>query len=421
MKTSRAVWPSILRGYVFLGGSILVAAVFLYTNDLIKRLDNQASILRDVLARFCATASFPGTENPEVKRIFNEVVQGINFPVVLTDVDGRPFVWRGIGIDPDAVTVEQSFAMDPKNPPPGPLARIVEITKKLDKQHPPVPMVMAGTSRMVGLVHYGESAVVEELRWVPVAELLVIGLFVLLGYLGMRSVRIAEQRSIWAGMAKETAHQLGTPLSSMLGWIEVARDKLESVPGGPGEAGSQKLKEVLDEMENDAERLKRVASRFSHVGSPPKLHPQDIVPIVSEAVEYFERRLPRLGKEVEIETKYGIVPPVNLNKELIGWAIENVLRNALDAIDPGGGTIEVEVLRRKKTESVEVVVRDTGRGMAPAQAKRIFEPGFSTKKHGWGLGLSLAKRIVEDYHGGRLSLRETAPGKGTVLAMSFPV
>ena len=178
--------------------------------------------------------------------------------------------------------------------------------------------------------------------------------------------------------------------------------------------------EVLDEMENDAERLQKIANRFGQVGSMPRLEMEDVAPIVSEAVRYFRRRLPHLGKDVDIRERYDLVPPVSVNKELIEWVVENVLKNAVDATEGSKGVIDVDVVRRKETESVEVRIADQGRGMNTNELKQAFSPGFTTKQRGWGLGLTLAKRIVEDYHGGRIWVEKSAPGRGTTLVISFP-
>jgi signal transduction histidine kinase len=180
------------------------------------------------------------------------------------------------------------------------------------------------------------------------------------------------------------------------------------------------LREILDEMENDAERLQKVAMRFGQVGSLPRLEIQDVAPIVSEAVRYFRRRIPHLGKDVEIRERYELVPPVSVNKELIEWVVENILKNAVDATDRRNGKIEVEVLRRRETETVEVRISDQGKGMSPTEMKSVFAPGFTTKQRGWGLGLTLAKRIVEEYHGGRIWVARSAPGEGSTVVISFP-
>lgn len=174
-------------------------------------------------------------------------------------------------------------------------------------------------------------------------------------------------------------------------------------------------------MENDVARLSKVAARFSNVGSVPRLEQQDIVPVVAEAAQYLRRRLPQMGSRVEIIEELPEVPPININRELMEWVFENLLRNALDSVDREHGVIKLIVHRDPHIESVDVRVEDNGRGMTPAEQSRVFEPGFSTKRRGWGLGLSLSRRIVEDYHGGRLILSRSEPGEGTTFTVRFPL
>jgi hypothetical protein len=242
-----------------------------------------------------------------------------------------------------------------------------------------------------------------------------------LGLWGLAGLRAAEKRTIWVGMARETAHQLGTPLSSLMGWVELLRSHAEAAPPGflvPVPRGE--LEETLQEIERDVERLNKVAQRFSHVGSAPHLVLQDVTPVVLEAVQYMRKRLPQGEGKVVVRERYEEVPPINLNRELVEWALENLLSNAVSALDKSPGLIEVTVERRGETEAVEIVVKDNGRGMTPAEQRRAFEPGYSTKHRGWGLGLALARRVVQEYHGGRLFIRQSAPGQGTTVVISFP-
>jgi anti-sigma regulatory factor (Ser/Thr protein kinase) len=412
-----------LRGYVFLGSSLLVALVFIFTNRMVQKLDEQANTLSGVLAHFFAVAAIPASRDQSIAPIYKEVLSKVNFPVVVTDIDGRPYAWSGIGISVDAVSAEETAIMDPKNPPVGPLRDVMEIVQRLDKKNPPLPMILPGTNSVAGYVHYGESAVVNEMKWIPAIELAAVFLFMGLGYMGFRSIKVGEQRFIWVGMAKETAHQLGTPISSLLGWLEVVKDRQKRVLGDETLVQIEKplFAQFVDEMESDVERLQKVACRFSSIGSMPKLQFQDFVPIVREGVEYFRTRLPKLGHQVQIAEKYEPVPFLNVNAELMEWAVENVLRNAVDAIEGKSGRVEVEVRRNPDEETVELLITDNGRGMTPSEQKQAFVPGFTTKKRGWGLGLTLTRRIVEETHGGKIRIRSSEPGKGTTIVISFPV
>ena len=421
----RSARSQIMRSAVFLGSVLMVVSVFLFTHQTIQRLTHEVETTSRVLARFLALATFPATHDPELQRITRDVVGSIDFPIIITDPEGYPRAWRKSAIDPETVpaasidSLREGLALSPVI-----RARIEHVRAEvahLDRQNPPVPMKQPGTGTMLGAVHYGEPAVLSLLRWMPTVTVGAVLLLLSLGFWGLAGLRAAEKRTIWVGMARETAHQLGTPLSSLMGWVELLRSHAESAPAGSGVAVPRaELEETLTEMERDVERLNKVAQRFSHVGSAPHLQLQDVVPVVREAVQYVRRRLPQGEGRVTLRERYEEVPPINLNRELIEWALENLLSNALSALDKTQGVIEVRVERRKETEAVEIVVEDNGRGMTPAEQRRAFEPGYSTKQRGWGLGLALTTRVVQEYHGGRLFIRHSTPGQGTTMVISFP-
>jgi signal transduction histidine kinase len=414
----------LLRIALFAGGSLLAAAVFVFNVQIIQRLTREVETTSRVLARFCALASFPATSDPELQRIFSEVLIGIDFPIVITDNEGLPRAWRHVGIDPALVSAASLDSVQ-RDEPIAPVIReridrLRAIVARMDEKYAPFGMTQPGTGAMLGAVHYGEPPVLERLRWIPIFSLAGVLLLLTLGLAGLAGIMQAEKRTIWVGMAKETAHQLGTPLSSLMGWVELLRGQAEAAPGSEVRIPRAELEETLAEIERDIERLNRIAQRFSHVGSAPSLGLQDVVPVVREAVQYVRRRMPQARGEIVLTERYEEVPPINLNRELLEWALENVLANAVSAIDKHPGRIDVTVERRKETETVEVVVSDSGRGMAQAEQDRAFEPGYTTKPRGWGLGLALARRVVQEYHGGRIFIRRSAPGEGTEVVLSFP-
>jgi len=416
---------ALLKTGLFTGGGLLVAAVFLFTNLLVQRLSTQVATTSGVLARLCAQASFPATNDPQLRAIFTDVISHIDFPIVITDTTGVPRAWREVGVDPESVPTEsldslsQGLLISPVVSER--IRRVSARVPKMDARHRPIPMNQPNTNRVLGLLHYGEPAVLDRLRWMPYLAVGGTGLLLLLGMSGLAGIRAAEKRTIWVGMAKETAHQLGTPLSSLMGWVELLRAHVDAAPAGGAVAiPREELGETLDDMERDIERLSRVAQRFSQIGSSPQLQLQDVTPVVREAVAYVRRRLPQRQGDIELRERYGEVPPINLNRELIEWAVENLLTNALDALDKRPAVIEVAVERRAETEEVEITVSDNGRGMTREQQKRAFETGYSTKRRGWGLGLALARRAVQEYHAGKIEIRRSAPGQGTVMVIRFP-
>ena len=320
-------------------------------------------------------------------------------------VDGLDFVFSEI-IEPGRFSVPavvtdtaMTAATAARNVDDG--VDLLALARQMDRVHRPIAV---GGGQ---LVHYGESPLARLIRLFPVVQLGVVALFVLVGYLGFSYVRRSEQSSLWVGMAREAAHQLGTPLSSMMGWVELLR---------LGDAADPET--VADELEHDVERLRRVADRFEKIGSRPELEPTPVRPVLDRVADYIRRRVPT-SAPVAITVDAPDALAARLNGELFEWVVENLLKNALDAMEgaaaPGGGPHRIAVAARAEGDRVVVEVADTGRGMDRATARHVFRPGFSTKRRGWGLGLSLARRIVEAYHGGELSVAETAPGAGTTF------
>ena len=424
MPRSRATrLPPRLRVFLVGASLTLLAAVFVFTNIIIGQLNQQTEDLSRWVAQFCADASFPATSDTTITPIFQRLVDKIKFPLVITDADGYPRAWKGIGMSrQDSVTPDEISIGTTDLPMRvrAVLARVSTQATRLDHVHTPLAMRNPEDQQVIGYVHYGNPTALHSLRWIPFAEVVAILFFVAVGYSLLRTVRTNEQRSIYVGMARETAHQLGTPLSSLGGWLELLREKIGDQKGAEVSLPADFFRETLEEMQNDADRLNMVAARFSRVGSEPILTQQDVVPIVREAVLYFRRRLPQHNTRIRLLEHYEEVPPVNVNRELLEWAVENLLNNALSASGPGDGTIEVSIRRKREREAVEIEVRDAGRGMTPYERDRAFEPGFTTRKRGWGLGLTLVRRIVEEYHGGRVDIAQSEPLRGSTFVISFP-
>ena len=263
------------------------------------------------------------------------------------------------------------------------------------------PIVIEYSPGKFQKLYYGNSALLNKLKYYPIALLLIIVLFVALVYNFYRSTKMATQNKLWAGMAKETAHQIGTPLSSLIGWIELL--KAENV------AESTTL-----EIEKDLERLQTITDRFSKIGSEPKLENQDIIAATQATFDYLQSRF---SKQVVFSFQAPELPVfVLINTTLHSWTIENLVKNAIDAMK-GKGNLDLVV--EQEGDSVKIKVSDTGNGILKSQFKKIFEPGFTTKKRGWGLGLSLTKRIVEEYHKGFIKVVQSEIGKGSTIQLSY--
>lgn len=256
-------------------------------------------------------------------------------------------------------------------------------------------------------LYYKESTILRQLRFFPLIQLALIAAFVALGYIGFSAARRAEQNRVWVGMAKETAHQLGTPISAIMAWLEHLQAIVSENSGGD---------EIIRELSKDVNRLQLIADRFSKIGSAPVLETVNIFEELDICRAYMEKRAPRKVKFLFPAENAGNIQ-VKLNPPLFDWVIENILRNALDAMD-GSGEIRAEILT--DPEMVNILISDSGKGIPVSRFKTVFEPGFTTKKRGWGLGLSLAKRIIEDYHKGKIFVKSSEEGKGTTFCIQLP-
>ena len=256
-------------------------------------------------------------------------------------------------------------------------------------------------------IYYKESKVLRQLRYFPLIQLILIAAFVGFGYVSFSSARRAEQNRVWVGMAKETAHQLGTPISAIIAWIEHLKIMIEE---------GNEAQEVLLELRKDVQRLELVADRFSKIGSTPVLQPVNIYEELEQCRAYMQARAPR---KVSFHFPESTHQPafVHLNPHLFDWVVENLLRNAIDAMD-GKGSISAEVYEDGDTVSIDI--SDTGKGIPNGKFRAVFQPGYTTKKRGWGLGLSLAKRIIEEYHNGKIFVKRSEEGKGTTFTIRFP-
>ena len=266
------------------------------------------------------------------------------------------------------------------------------------RQHAPIRLTIGEDPGQVSLFYYGDSALLNEVRYYPLVQLLIVGLFIFITLNSLRTRHKAQQNQVWAGMAKETAHQLGTPVSSLEAWVELLREDPQQ----------QKL---AKELGRDVARLRLVSDRFGKIGSTPQLERMDLIPLIREMVDYMRgRSSDKVQIVFDADGSSSLLVPVSAT--LFEWVIENLLKNALDALD-GVGQIRVRVIAN--ADRVWIEVSDTGKGISPAHVRKVFEPGFGTKKRGWGLGLSLAKRIIEQYHGGELSVVSSEIGKGTTF------
>ncbi|WP_437823093.1 sensor histidine kinase [Tenacibaculum mesophilum] len=328
-----------------------------------------------------ATAIKEVASNPDSDGNFNlvnKVYETIeNIPSILVGKDGE---------------IKQFHNLDSiKSTDPKYLQKQLSIMKN---QNEPIAIEYLGIKEHI---YYRNSDLLYKLKYYPLALVLILGLFLTIIYMVYKSNKVAEQNKLWTGMAKETAHQIGTPLSSLLGWITILR--AENVSN-----------DYVDEIEKDVRRLNTIANRFSKIGSLPELKPNNVVSITKTAYDYLENRSSKqISFSFTTETEE---IRININTELYGWVIENLIKNAIDAMQ-GKGSLSVSISESSK--NVKILISDTGKGIPKTQFSQIFNPGFTTKKRGWGLGLSLSKRIIEDYHNGRIHVLKSELGKGTTF------
>ena len=285
----------------------------------------------------------------------------------------------------------------------------------LAAEHAPVAFQL----RTEHFIHFGDTELFNRISLAPVVTLGVLCLFGLIGYVGFRNMRRSEQRSIWVGMAKETAHQLGTPLSSLSGWLELMQQRLEDLQQRGDKSEAEAVASIATEMQRDMGRLNQIASRFSQIGSVPELQPEDLGEVVTDSLNYFRGRGSQFGRHT-FEADVPSLPKIPLNAELMGWVFENLFKNAIDAMIGQDGQIRVLARLDEEHDEVVVVVEDNGCGIKAEHLPRVFEPGFSTKKRGWGLGLAFVKRIIEEYHSGRIQVMQSERGQGTTFEISLP-
>ena len=316
---------------------------------------------------------------------FKEVViNAASIPVIITDETKTKVVVSG---NLDAVEFDS----------PEKLANLIG---KMRSQNDPIDIMLPDHGKCY--VFYEESPVLTRLRYFPYIQFVIILVFIIVAYLLFSFARRSEQNRVWVGMSKETAHQLGTPISSLMAWTEILR-------------ASNVDASIVDEINKDVTRLDTIAQRFSKIGSVPELAPENLVEVIRDFTTYLRTRISRTVTIEFADTKYNpIILPIN--RDLFEWVVENLCKNAVDAME-GSGKITIEIIEGAKL--VHIDITDTGKGIPPKKQKTIFKPGYTSKKRGWGLGLTLAQRIIKEYHKGKLFVKSSAVGKGTTMRITL--
>lgn len=345
--------------------------------------------------------------------LFEEVIQNFPYPVILTDELGNPTAFKNLDLDIESQTGPWS---------PADRLALRQEAARMDRIADPYP-VLDESGDVIQRIHVAEAGTITLLRYLPYIQALGLAAIGLIAFWLIRYNLRVQRGQIWVAMARESAHQLGTPLSSLYGWVELLKaERSAAVPaGGVGDDRREvDTAAALTSMEQDLDRLTKVANRFELIGRNPQLAPLDLHDVVRDLEEYCRARLPRRGRTIRLETEYVPAPRVAANRTLLEWALENLVKNAVDALQASGGEIVLRVAPGAFSGTVVVEVSDDGPGVPWSLRKRIFETGVSTKPQGWGVGLSLARRIVEENHQGSLELVTAEPGTGTTFRVTLP-
>ncbi len=358
--------------------SLILWNTYIFFQKFKEEERTKMELLAAAMKEFGTNTNLDDEFNVELKII--EDTKSI--PVILTDSNG---------IILESHNLDSIKSLDPKY-----LEKQLQI---MQIENEPIEISYKNTQKQY--IYYRNSDLLYKLTYYPLALLLILGLFLLIIYMMFQSGKIAEQNKLWTGMAKETAHQIGTPLSSLLGWVTILRSEhVNSM--------------YVNEIEKDVDRLSVIANRFSKIGSLPELQYYNITEITHTVFKYLESRSSKKITFVFESENENLL--ANINKELFGWVIENLLKNAIDAMQ-GKGKISLYI--KEKSKEISIRINDTGKGIPKSQFKTIFNPGFTSKKRGWGLGLSLSKRIIEEYHKGKIVVLESELGKGTTFEIKL--
>ena len=379
-----------IKGGIFLIGVFLVIGLFSYTRYLSSELREDNREVVKLYAEIIAE-TVKDDSNTNIDFIFENIIKKVKFPIIQSGRNKNPQLWTNLpeNIDSDSDRLKLILSMDKINKP---IPLIFD-----DKINGPITF---------GYLHYGDSRLIQKIQIWTYIELLSIGIFILFGFIGFSFIRNSEKQHIWVGLSRETAHQLGTPVSALLGWLDYLKND------------NSNIETILPEMESDIERLQQVSRRFSKMGSKPEMEFFDLSKRIESVLFYLNRRIPTLGEKVDLVNDIDPDIKIMANGTLISWTIENLIRNSIDSISGEAGLIRLSM--NQDQNNVKIRISDNGCGVPRKDWKNIFRPGFSTKKSGWGLGLSLCQRIINEVHKGDIYVLESRINSGTVFEINIP-
>ena len=417
-------------GRIFMGVLTFLGILWyaVYTNFIIDRLQSFSQATTETYAQLIVESYF-GSHTDEMTKhiVIKGIINDFDMPIIVTDMEGRPTIWRNITTgrffwkkryDYDGISFSRLPRKDRK------LLR--EKVKIIGKKYKPKLIYTKNRSNFRGYLYYSDSNFISLLKYMPIFEAAFVVFIVFAVYMILRAFLVNEKSNLWVGLAKETAHQLGTPLTSLMGWIEYL--KVESQASRDDDFGFgidteflDKVEKITYDMEHDVARLTKVTNRFSQIGSKPDLKSTDLKMLLDDHITYFSKRIPTISKKITVDYKCDSLPKVIVSYDLLSWVFENLFKNALDAIEDPVGTIELRAFYVEVDRVVRIIHRDTGKGIAWEDRAAVFNPGYTTKKRGWGLGLTLAQRIIQEYHKGKIYISWSHKGKGTEFVIELPV
>jgi len=381
----------------FIIGSILIILFFtLYTNSLLKQVRKELEVFPKIYARFAEISTKENIESDLLEIILTEVIQKINYPIIVADANNRPKYWKN---------VDPTIAINNE--------RMKVLISEMEKNETNIILKEPITGEVISKILYSSSRTIKRIKFLPYFEFGIVILFIVVGGIGLAILKKREKESLWVALAKETAHQFGTPITSLLGWLEVLKSKTANCDD------TQLIEDITDNMQTDIQHLQRIASRFGKVGSDIKIQNANMDMVIQETIEYFRERIPRTSKQVNINyINKASEQVICFDPELFKWALENLIKNAIDAMKDRSGNIFV--ITYDKGDRFFVQVKDEGCGIPKKVQTQIFKTGYTTKKRGWGLGLALAKRIVEEFHHGKIYILKSETNEGSTFEIMLP-
>ncbi len=397
----------------------LCAAAFVVSNifsfAVISRHKKEAAGLIETYSKLIGMSISNPTSSLELHTVSKRILAGAVKTIIVTDTSWNPVYWCNLSYG-SIFTINKKYV--PENADAAFRKIIDRKIESFRKSVKPTSIFTAGGNEQpIGYLLHRNSMLITSLYILPFFEIGLAAAFIFLLYLAFHNIRITERSNLWVGLAKETAHQLGTPISSIMGWTEYLRSVLDE--GTTDKVGE--IRQVLIDINSDLRRLLKITARFSQIGSTPSLGPCDVSNILVDVSSYFKMRLPMLRKRIGIEYDFNKIPLIYANRDLLEWVFENMIKNSIDAITCNEGKINIKTEHLPAEGMVRIQISDNGQGIPWEIQKKIFTPGFSTKRRGWGLGLTLAKRIIEDYHNGEIYVAWTQRDKGTVFNVDLPV